>query len=132
MVPEAHAMFTVYAVNAKGAGPKRAANPVVPTAEVPDPPASVTAAENKDGTVTVTWPAANGQGHQVSRYLISGIAAGAPATQVGDTDKPTFTVPAGVLTYGTQYAFNVKALASSISISTVVPTSRSLPANTAM
>jgi hypothetical protein len=102
--------FTVYAVNAKGAGPKRSANPVVPTAEVPDPPASVTAAENKDGTVTVTWPAANGQGRNVTRYLVSAITGGAPAIQVGDTDKPTFTVPAGALTYGTQYAFNVIAV----------------------
>src|SRR5262249_53175540 len=41
--------FTVYAVNAKGAGPKRAANPVVPTSAVPDPPVSVTATENADG-----------------------------------------------------------------------------------
>jgi Fibronectin type III domain len=102
--------FTVYAVNAKGSGPKRAANPVVPTAEVPDPPAGVTATENKDGTVTVTWPAANGQGHNIARYLVSAISGGAPPAQVGDTDKPTYTVPAGQLTYGTQYAFNVIAV----------------------
>ncbi|MGC9665652.1 fibronectin type III domain-containing protein [Planosporangium sp. 12N6] len=103
--------FTVYAVNAKGNGPKRAANPVVPTSEVPDAPVSVTATENKDGTVTVTWPAANGQGHAVARYVVSAISAGGPAAQVGETDKPTLTIPAGQqLTYGTQYAFTVTAV----------------------
>ncbi|HEU4422750.1 MAG TPA: fibronectin type III domain-containing protein, partial [Pilimelia sp.] len=35
--------FSVHAVNAKGAGPKRQSNPVVPTAEVPDPPATINA-----------------------------------------------------------------------------------------
>ena len=36
--------FAVHAVNAKGDGPPRNSNPVTPTAAVPDPPASVTAA----------------------------------------------------------------------------------------
>jgi hypothetical protein len=103
--------FTVYAVNAKGNGPKRAANPVVPTSEVPDPPASVTAAENKDGTVTVTWPAANGQGRGIARYVVSAISAGGAPVQVGETDKTTLTIPAGPqLTYGTQYAFTVTSV----------------------
>jgi hypothetical protein len=103
--------FTVYAVNAKGSGPKRAANPVVPTAEVPDAPTSVTAADNKDGTVTVSWPAANGQGRRVVRYVVSAVAAGAPPVQVGEADKTTLTIPAGQqLAYGTQYAFTVTAV----------------------
>jgi hypothetical protein len=101
--------FSVYAVNAKGNGPKRAANPVVPTADVPDPPASVTAAENKDGTVTVTWPAANGQGHQISSYQVTSIPAG-PKDPVFSANGPTLTIPAGGLTYGTQYAFTVTAV----------------------
>ncbi|NJC70328.1 fibronectin type III domain-containing protein [Planosporangium thailandense] len=103
--------FTVYAVNAKGSGPKRAANPVVPTAEVPDAPTSVAATENSAGTVAVTWPAANGQGRGVARYVVSAIAAGSAPVQVGDTDRTTLTVPAGTqLTYGTQYAFTVIAV----------------------
>ncbi|GII21788.1 fibronectin type III domain-containing protein [Planosporangium mesophilum] len=103
--------FTVYAVNAKGSGPKRAANPVVPTAEVPDAPTSATAADNKDGTVTVTWPAANGQGRKVVRYLVSAISAGGPPVQVAETDKTTVSIPAGQqLAYGTQYAFTVTAV----------------------
>ena len=69
--------FTVYAVNAKGAGPKRAANPVVPTSAVPDPPTAVTAQANPDGTVTVNWPPANGQGHPVVRYDVTAISTGA-------------------------------------------------------
>ncbi|WP_344119418.1 fibronectin type III domain-containing protein, partial [Planosporangium flavigriseum] len=101
--------FTVYAVNAKGNGPKRAANPVVPTSEVPDPPASVTAAENKDGTVTVTWPAANGQGRQIVSYQITSTPA-APKDQAFSATSTTLTIPAGALRYGTQYAFTVTAV----------------------
>ena len=101
--------FTVYAVNAKGAGPKRAANPVVPTAEVPDPPASVTAVANPTGTVTVTWPPANGQGHKVVSYQVTPVSAGAAGQPLPSTGT-TLAIPAGTLTYGTQYAFTVVAV----------------------
>jgi hypothetical protein len=100
--------FTVYAVNAKGQGPKRAASPVMPTSEVPDPPASVTAQDQKDGTVAVSWPAGNGQGHKVASYQITAVGpdGSVQAGQAGGT-KTTFSVPAGTLKYGTQYAFTV-------------------------
>lgn len=98
--------FTVYAVNGKGAGPKRAANPVVPTSDVPDPPVSVTAAEKGDGTVTVTWPAANGQGHKVSRYDVTAISTGGQVP-IGESPTPSLVIAAGKLTYGRQYAFTV-------------------------
>ncbi|HKT03290.1 MAG TPA: fibronectin type III domain-containing protein, partial [Rugosimonospora sp.] len=101
--------FTVYAVNARGAGPKRAANPVVPTSAVPDPPASVTAVEAPDGTVAVSWPAANGQGHQVPRYQVTAVPAG-PQASVWEAKGTKLVVPAGALTYGTQYAFTVVAI----------------------
>src|SRR3712207_8387993 len=52
--------FEVHAVNAKGDGPSRTSNAVRPTAEVPDPPAAVEAQARPDGTVRVSWPAANG------------------------------------------------------------------------
>jgi Fibronectin type III domain len=101
--------FTVYAVNAKGNGPKRAANPVVPTSDVPDAPVSVTATDNKDGTVTVIWPPANGQGHPIASYQVTSIPAG-PKDQVFAATSNTLTIPAGALTYGTQYAFTVAAI----------------------
>ncbi len=103
-------VFTVYAVNAKGAGPKQASNPVVPSSTVPDPPLGITATANKDGTVTVTWQAANGQGRPVVRYDVTQISAGnrVPLTSVTGT---TLTIPAGQLSYdGTQYAFTVIAV----------------------
>jgi hypothetical protein len=70
---------------------------------------SVTATANPDGTVTLTFPAANGQGHAVVRYDITQVSAGAqaPLTSVTGT---TATIPAGQLTYGTQYAFIVSAV----------------------
>ncbi|HEY2669692.1 MAG TPA: fibronectin type III domain-containing protein [Rugosimonospora sp.] len=100
--------FSVYAVNGKGSGPKRDSNPVVPTSEVPDPPASVTAHEQKDGTVAVSWAAGNGLGHKIGSYQVTATGADGPAqTWQVNGAKTSFTVPAGSLTYGTQYAFSV-------------------------
>jgi len=101
--------FTVYAVNAKGDGPKRAANPVVPTREVPDAPANVAATAASDGTVTVTWAAANGQGHPIKQYEVSSVTAGSQAP-VGTASATSLKIAAGTLDYGTQYAFTVTAV----------------------
>ncbi|HET6212499.1 MAG TPA: fibronectin type III domain-containing protein [Micromonosporaceae bacterium] len=98
--------FSVYAVNAKGNGPARLSNPVVPTSAVPDPPLSVTAKENPNGTVIVSWPPANGQGHAIVKYAVTAVSAGAGAP-VGEATATTLTVAAGALDYGTQYAFTV-------------------------
>ncbi len=101
--------FTVHAVNAKGAGPAKASNPVVPTSEVPDPPASVTAQERPDGTVLVQWPAANGQGYKIAKYAVTAVSAGSNAP-AGESTKTELVIPAGELEYGTQYAFSVVAV----------------------
>jgi len=98
--------FTVYAVNAKGAGAKGRSNAVTPTRDVPDPPTSVTATANPDGSVMVTWPAANGQGRKIVRYTVTSVSGGTQAP-VGDVKTPRMKVPPGSLTYGTQYAFTV-------------------------
>ncbi|HEU5111120.1 MAG TPA: fibronectin type III domain-containing protein, partial [Micromonosporaceae bacterium] len=98
--------FTVHAVNGKGAGPKRQSNPVVPTSEVPDPPERVTAKANPDGTVEVTWPAANGQGVDIDRYAVTAVSEGATAP-AGEADGTTLRIKAGELEYGRQYAFTV-------------------------
>ncbi|MER7007319.1 fibronectin type III domain-containing protein, partial [Dactylosporangium sp. NPDC000555] len=100
--------FTVYAVNAKGNGPKKAANPVVPTRDVPDPPASVAATANPDGTVAVTWPAADGQGHKIAKYVVTSVSSAESKTY--ESAQPSLMVPAGELPYGTQVAFRVAAI----------------------
>jgi len=101
--------FAVHAVNAKGSGPKRNSNPVVPTSDVPDPPSNVTAEAQKDGTVAVSWAAANGQGHQVASYQVNAIGPkGAVKTWQVDGAQTKLSQPAQPdLAYGTQYAFTV-------------------------
>ncbi|HEY0699596.1 MAG TPA: fibronectin type III domain-containing protein, partial [Micromonospora sp.] len=101
--------FSVHAVNVKGAGPARMSNPVVPTAEVPEPPASVTAQERPDGTVLVKWPAADGGGAKIARYVVTAVSAGASAP-AGESTDTELVVPAGELDYGNQYAFTVVAV----------------------
>ncbi len=100
--------FTVHAENAKGAGPGRTSNPVRPTAEVPDAPASVTAEPRPDGTVVVTWAAANGQGLAIHHYAVSATSA-TGTVPVGEATETDLVVKAGELQYGTQYAFSVVA-----------------------
>ena len=116
--------FTVRAVNSKGAGPKRTANPVIPTSDVPDPPASVAAKANPDGTVTVTWPAANGQGRKIVRYTVTAISTGEPKTF--DSAQTTLVTKPGELTYGTQVAFRVASINDKGASSTQSPLSPSV------
>ncbi|MEO3818669.1 fibronectin type III domain-containing protein [Plantactinospora sp. B24E8] len=101
--------FSVHAVNAKGAGPARRSNPVTPTSEVPDPPANVTAEARPDGTVVVKWPEANGQGYKINKYAVTAISAGANAP-AGEATGTELVIPAGELTYGSQYAFTVVSI----------------------
>jgi hypothetical protein len=101
--------FTVYAVNAIGNGQKANAPAVMPTADVPDPPTSVTATANKDGTVDVTWPAANGGGRKIVQYQVVAISTGQQAP-VGQSATTSLKIDKTVLTYGTQYAFTVTAV----------------------
>jgi len=122
--------FSVYATNARGAGPKKLANPVTPTRDVPDPPASVTATDAPDGSVTVTWPAGNGQGHPVARYDVSSVSAGATAP-AGTAKGTSLRIPAGGLAYGTQYAFTVTSVNDRGASSTASPLSNTVVPYTA-
>ncbi|WP_221327058.1 fibronectin type III domain-containing protein [Actinoplanes sp. L3-i22] len=101
--------FQVHAVNAKGNGPDRASNPVKPTSEVPDPPGTPVAEAKTDGTVTVTWPAANGQGLAIDRYTVTAVSEGGSAP-IGDAKEASLTIAAGQLEFGKQYAFTVVSI----------------------
>lgn len=117
--------FSVHAVNAKGAGPARLSNPVVPTAEVPDPPTSVTAEARPDGSVLVKWPAANGQGNRIAKYAVTAASDGASAP-VGESTKTELVIPAGALEYGTQYAFTVVSVTNRGAASEASPVSNTV------
>ena len=82
---------------------------MTPTADVPDAPTSVTATAKPDGTVDVTWPAANGQGRRILSYTVTSISGGVQAP-VGSVTGTTMTIAAGSLAYGTQVAFTVVAV----------------------
>jgi hypothetical protein len=101
--------FDVYAVNKKGDGPPRTSNSVRPTAEVPDAPTAVTAEAKPDGTVLVSWPAANGQGLDIKRYTVTAISEGGSAP-IGDATGTSLSIADGQLEYGKQYAFTVVAI----------------------
>jgi hypothetical protein len=114
--------FSVYAVNGIGNGSRAYAPPVTPTSAVPDPPTSVTATANPDGTVSVTWPAANGQGHAIPSYRVTSITGGVTAP-VGAVTTTTMQIAKGALPYGTQYAFTVVSINDINAASTDSPVS---------
>ncbi len=118
-------VFKVHATNALGDGPNASSPPVTPTGDVPDAPVSVTATANPDGTVTVTWPAANGEGRAITRYTVTAITSGAQAP-AGDVKTTTLTIPAGGLEYGTQVAFTVVAVNDKGAGSTASPSSNTV------
>jgi hypothetical protein len=102
--------FLVHAVNGIGAGPDRKSNKVIPTRDVPDAPTDIKAVANPDGTVEVTWTAANGQGHKIVKYEVTAISSGAGAPAGANNGETRLVIPDKDLTYGTQYAFTVVAI----------------------
>lgn len=101
--------FEVHAVNRKGDGPGRASNEVMPTAEVPDAPGAPVAEAKTDGTVAVTWPAANGQGHEIVRYAVTAVTEGGTAP-IGEATGTDLSVAANQVEFGKAYAFTVVAI----------------------
>jgi hypothetical protein len=102
--------FAVHAVNKKGDGPSRTSNAVRPTAEVPDAPTAATAEAKPDGTVVVSWPAANGQGLEIERYAVTAVSDGTSAPLGEAKGETSLTIKDGELEYGKQYAFTVVAI----------------------
>lgn len=124
--------FVVSAVNGKGEGPEAKSNKVIPTRDVPDAPTDVKAAAKPDGTVEVTWTAANGQGRNIVRYEVTAISSGAGAPAGSNNGETTIVIPDKELDYGKQYSFTVVAvndigagsIASTPVSNTVVPFSK--------
>jgi hypothetical protein len=102
--------FAVHAVNKKGDGPARTSNAVRPTSEVPDAPTAATAEAKPDGTVSVSWPAANGQGLDIERYAVTAVSDGTSAPLGEVKGETSLTIKDGELEYGKQYAFTVVAI----------------------
>ena len=102
--------FAVHAVNKKGDGPSRTSNAVRPTSEVPDAPTAATAEAKPDGTVSVSWPAANGQGLEIERYAVTAVSDGTSAPLGEVKGETSLTIKDGELEYGKQYAFTVVAI----------------------
>jgi hypothetical protein len=100
--------FSVAARNALGAGPAATAPPVTPSSDVPSPPASVAAAANASGAVTLTWPLANGQGNTITQYQVTATGADGSTLQAGPTQGLSLTVNRGAgLSLGVSYTFTV-------------------------
>lgn len=105
--------FTVTAHNAEGAGDTATSPTITPSAEVPGAPGGVEATANPDGTVTVKWDEADGQGNDISGYQVESVSGTGERTVVGQANGTELKTAAGTLDYGTQYAFQVTTLSGS-------------------
>jgi hypothetical protein len=94
--------FGVTATNKFGTGPTALSDQVTPGGKTPDVPQGVSATVNKDGTVTVSWRAAD----QARDYVVEPSGGGQAAT-VTDTSA-TFNSLVG----GQSYTFTVVARSS--------------------
>ncbi|GAB4007057.1 hypothetical protein GCM10029992_59690 [Glycomyces albus] len=103
--------FTVTAHNALGAGPTATSAPVAPTADVPDPVAAVDAVANPDGSVDLSWEAADGQGNTVTGYRIESVDSGGGSEVLAETAGTNHTFAPGELNAGDSYSFTVRTLA---------------------
>ncbi|MCD0447171.1 fibronectin type III domain-containing protein [Glycomyces sp. A-F 0318] len=120
--------FTVTAHNAEGEGDTATSPSITPSADVPGAPGAVQATANNDGTVTVTWEEADGEGNDITGYQVAAIASGQEIV-VGQADGGSFTVPEGTLDYGTGYVFQVTTLAGSAASAPSEPSNSVTPFN---
>jgi hypothetical protein len=101
-------VFTVRATNAIGTGPGADSSSVTPSSDVPGTPSGVLATAAADGSVTVSWQAANGAGHNVTGYTVAasgsdGTNATAASNVAGNSTRIT------TLTLGVTYTFTITA-----------------------
>ena len=98
--------FTVSATNVAGMGPSSASSPAVVPATVPAAPTGVTATDQADGSISVSWTAPSDNGASITGYTVSVSPACTGCT--GFTATGTWTNVAG-LSVGTAYTFTVTA-----------------------
>ena len=108
-------VVSVAAVNRIGQGPQARSAPVTPSAEVPDPPAQVTATARSDSTVEVSWPEADGQGHAVAQYEISAVSTTGASAVIGTSTTTSAVLPTTAgLDAGTTYTFTVRSISADL------------------
>lgn len=101
--------ITVAAENGVGRGPSADSPPVTPTSNTPGAASNVQARANPDGTVNVTWQAADGQGRGIRNYTVEAAGADGSTIQVAGTPQTSASVSSG-LVLGTSYTFVVTAV----------------------
>jgi len=97
----------VTAANAAGQGPAATSPSFTPSSDVPGAPGAVTARTAPDGSVRVSWGAANGQGHSISKYDITANGSDGSSAIVASTGATQTDVTG--LTLGVTYTFAVTA-----------------------
>lgn len=103
-------VFTVRAQNSVGQGPGADSPPVIPSAGAPSAPTAVSATAASDGSVTVTWQAADGQGHRVASYDVTAAGSDGSTNKVASSPATQVVIAAGKqLVLGVTYQFTVTA-----------------------
>ncbi len=102
--------FAVTATNAVGTGASSVQSSAVTPADVPAPPAAVTAVTAGSGSLSVSWTPQSNGGSTITSYTVTpfaGSTAGTPVTVSGSPAATSTTISG--LTNGTTYTFAVTA-----------------------
>ncbi len=102
--------FQVTATNATGTSASSAPSAAVTPADVPAPPAAVTAVTAGSGSLSVSWTPQSNSGAAITSYTLTpyaGSTAGTPVTVSGSPPATSTTVTG--LTNGTTYTFTATA-----------------------
>ncbi len=102
--------FQVTATNAVGTSATSTPSAAVTPADIPNPPAAVTAVTAGSGSLSVSWTPSSNGGSPVTSYVVTpyaGSTAGTPVTVTG-SPAATSTTFTG-LTNGTSYTFSATA-----------------------
>jgi hypothetical protein len=103
--------FVVTATNALGTSVSSAPSAAVTPADVPAPPAAVTAVTSGSGSLSVSWIPQSNSGSAITSYTVTpyvGTTAGTPVTVSGSPPATTTTLSG--LTNNTTYTFTVTAV----------------------
>lgn len=84
--------FTVAATNTVGTSAASTPVDATPSSKVPGSPSGVIATSNNDGTISVSWNAANGQGHRITSYEVLITDTGAATSGTGQTGGTNVSV----------------------------------------
>ncbi|MFD9741627.1 fibronectin type III domain-containing protein [Umezawaea sp. NPDC059074] len=102
-------VFTVLAENSAGRGPGADSPEAKPSSDTPGEPKDLKATAGADGTVSLTWTKASGEGNTITEYSVTATGSDRSTVAAAKSSAAQVVVPAGKLQVGLAYTFTATA-----------------------